>query len=488
MEHVETEVLIIGGGVLGAVAARELSRYKVNVILVEKEADFGWGSTKANMGVVCQGGDALEFRPEYHRSKLVWDSMPLMEPLCQELEVPFKRIGELALIRNNGELGKFKKQQSRAEKIGIAGHQFIDQATLRQLEPHVTRDVIGALYDPNIAVIDPVRLTIGLVENAVRNGVKVIREAEILEIFRKPNQFEVRADQGIITCRYVVNAAGTSADKIARMVKADDFVLYPIRGYVAILDKNLAGLIKHEVHARPEAPGQMNIVTPSIHGNLFFGSTMQIARREDRSTTKRIADLTLKNVQRIVPDISEKDIIHSFGGFLMVRNWEIGWHECVVRASGRIPRWINVCMGYPGVSAAPATGREIVELLRQEGLPLEENPRFSPYRKAAAVFCQLSEEQQREWIAKDSRYGHLLCRCETVTEGEIVEAINRGATTMDGTKFRTRAGMGRCQGGFCSPRVLKVLARELRLPEENITKKGRESHLSLYKIKQLLEN
>ncbi|PIV20356.1 MAG: FAD/NAD(P)-binding oxidoreductase [Deltaproteobacteria bacterium CG03_land_8_20_14_0_80_45_14] len=486
MGQMETEVLIIGGGVLGAVVARELSRYKVDVILVEKEADFGWGSTKTNMCIVCQGADTLEFRPEYHRSKLVWDSMPLTEPLCQEIDVPFKRVGELALIRNNEELSKFQKLKSRAEKIGIGSHKFLDQETLRQMEPHVTRQAIGALYDPNIAIVDPVRLTIALVENAGQNGVKVMRETEVLGISQKVNEFEVETNRGPIKCRFIVNAAGTSVDRIARLVNSDDFVLYPIRGYVGIFDKNLGGLIEHEIHMRPDAPGQMNIITPSVHGNLFFGTTMQPARRGDYSTTRRIAQIGLQNVRKIIPDLSEKDIINSFAGFLMFRNWEVGWHECVVQASLKVPRFISICIGYPGVSAAPATAREVTELLRREGLRLETNPGFSPFRKAPPVFNKLSEEEQMELVTKDPGYGHVVCRCETVTEGEIVEALRHGATTLDGIKFRTRAGMGRCQGGFCTPRVVKILARELGIPEEKITKKGRESRILLYKTKELL--
>ncbi len=486
MGQMETEVLIIGGGVLGAAVARELSKYKVDVVLVEKEADFGWGSTKTNMCIVCQGADTLEFRPEYHRSKLVWDSIPLMEPLCQELDVPFKRVGELALIRNNEELAKFQKLKSRAEKVGLNTHRFIDQDTLRQMEPHVTQEAIGALYDPNIAIVDPVRLAIALIENAGQNGVKVMRETEVLKISQGANQFGVETNRGSVNCCFIVNAAGTSVDKIARWVNSDDFVLYPIRGYVGILDKNLGDLIEHEIHMRPDAPGQMNILTPSVHGNLFFGTAMQPARRGEYSTTKKIAQIGLQNLQKIVPDLSEKDMINSFAGFLMFRNWEVGWHECVVQASRNVPRFINICIGYPGVSAAPATGREVTALLQREGLRPEPNPKFNPSRKAPSVFNKLSEEQQKNLITEDSRYGHMVCRCETVTEGEIVEAIRRGATTLDGIKFRTRAGMGRCQGGFCTPRVVKILSRELGVKEGKITKKGRESRLLLYRSKELI--
>lgn len=405
--------MIIGGGVLGATVARELSHYKTDVILVEKEIDFGWWSTKANMCMVCQGGDALEFQPEYLRRKLVWESIPLMEPLCQELEVPFEWVGELTLIRNKDEFFKFQKLKSRAEKIGLPPHQFIDQDTLRRMEPSVTREAIGAMLDPNIAIVDPVRLTLGLIENAVQNGVKVQRETEVLTILQKMESFEVETNQGGIQCRFIVNASGTSTARMAHLLKADDFVLYPIRGFVNILDKNLRGLIQHEVHTRPESLGQMNIITPSVHGNIFFGTTMELARQGDYSTKRKVMEIALRNVRHIIPEISEKDIIHSFSGFLMFRNWKLGWHECVVQASRKVPRLINVCMGYPGVNAAPPKGKNVVELLQQEKLKLKINPTINPFRKASPALSKLPEAQQREWIERDSRYGRVVCRCET---------------------------------------------------------------------------
>jgi glycerol-3-phosphate dehydrogenase len=487
MSKIETEVLIIGGGVLGTAVARELSRYKVDITLVEKELDFGWGSTKANMCIVCQGADTLEFRREYHRSKLVWESMPLMEPLCQELDVPFKKVGELAIFFDNEDRAKFQKMRSRAESMGMRTHQFIDRETLRHMEPNIARDAIGALYDPNIAITDPVRLTTALAENAKQNGAKLLTGTEVLDISRGTEEFEVKTSQGVIRSRFIVNAAGLFVDKVAAMVNADEFVVFPVRGYVGILDKKMGDLVNHEIHTRPEAPGEMNIITPTVYGNLIIGTPMKLARRNDFSTTREMTETTMRNVRRLVPDISERDIINSFAGFLMFRNWELGWHECVVSASKNVPRFVNVSIGYPGVSAAPATAREVINLLNQEGLEVEENPRFNPYGKGITHFSDLSEQEKEALIAKDRRYGHVVCRCETVTEGEVVEAISRGATTLDGVKFRTRAGMGRCHGGFCGPRIINILARELGIPEEQVTKKGGRSQLLLYKSKQLLE-
>jgi glycerol-3-phosphate dehydrogenase len=487
MSQLETEVLIIGGGALGTAVARELSRYKVDVTLIEKEADFGWGSTKANMCIVCQGGDTLEFRKEYHRSRLVWESVPLMEPLCQELDVPFKRVGELAVFFDNESKAKFQKMKTRAESMGITTHQFIDRDTLRRMEPNITKEALGALYDPTIAITDPVRLTIALAENAKQNGVNLMTGTEVLDVSPSADEFEVKTSQGSIRSRFIVNAAGMFVDKVAAMVNADDFVVFPVKGYVGILDKKVGDLVNHEIHARPEAPGESNIITPTVYGNLIIGTPMKLARRNDYSTTREMAETTLRSVRRLVPEISERDIINSFAGFLMFRNWEVGWHECVVSPSRSVPGFINLSIGYPGVSAAPATAREVVKLLSQEGLKLEDNPKFNPYRKAITDFSDLSDEEKRELIAEDARYGHVVCRCETVTEGEVVEAISRGATTLDGIKFRTRAGMGRCQGGFCTPRIISILARELSIPEEEVTKKGSNSRLLLYRSKQLLE-
>jgi len=483
----QTEVLIIGGGALGTAIARELSRYKVETALVEKEFDFGWGSTKANMCIVCQGADGLEFRKEYRRTRLVQESMSLMEPLCAELDVPFNRVGELAIFFNNEGRAKYEKMKARAEISGITAHKFIERDELRQMEPNIAKEAIGALYDPNIAVTDPVRLSIALAENAEQNGVKLITGAEVQDIVKVADGFDVKTSQGNIYCEFIINAAGTSVDRVAAMLNADDFVVYPIRGYVAILDRKVSDLVNHEVHARPEAPGESNIITPTVYGNLSIGTPMTLAKRGEHLTTREMTQITLNNVQRLVPDVSERDIINSFSGFLMFRNWEVGWHECVVSPSRNVPRFINVSIGYPGVSAAPATAREVMKLLRQEGLKLEEKPDFNPYRKAITDFSELSDQEKQELIAKDNRYGHVVCRCETVTEGEIIEAIKRGANTLDGVKFRTRAGMGRCQSGFCLPRVINILSRELSISPKEVTKKGGESQQLLFESKELVE-
>ncbi len=483
----DTEVMIIGAGVLGAATARELSKYAVDVTLVDKRVDFGWGVTKANAGIVCQGKDTLEFRPEYLRSKLLWKSMPMMEPLCRELEVPFVRVGGFELCRNLQQKEKLDKLAKRTASLGLGEDAFLWRDELIEHEPNIADDILGGVYDPEIAVTSPVQLTIALAENARDNGVHIHLGTEVIAISADGREFAVKTSSGDIRARYIINAAGEQVDTIAALVNADDFVLFPVKGYVGVLDKKLEGLVTHLIAAFPERPGELNVVAPTVEGNLLFGIQLQINRRGDYSTTAHMQNKAIANARKLVKGIDEKDIITSFCGYLMMRNFEIGWHECVVGASKLVPRFINMTIGYPGISAAPAAALEAVEALKEQGLKLEPNRHFNPNRREIPDFSSLSEGEKDALIRGDSRFGHVVCRCETVTEGEIVEAIRRGATTLDGVKHRTRAGMGRCQGGFCGPRVTRILARELGIPETRVTKKGPGSPQLLLRTKELLE-
>lgn len=487
MSALKTEVLVIGAGVLGAATARELSRYKVDVTVVEKNADVGWGITKANVGVVCQGRDTLEFRPEYHRTRLLWRALPLMEPLCRELDVPFKQVGGWLLIRDQVKKEKLDKLAARTESLGLGSDKYYTYNELKEREPFVSPEIKGGLHDPEIAVVHPVYLTQALMENAVANGVRLMLETEVEGIQAGHDGFTVRTDQGEIWARYVVNAAGEWVDRIAAMVNADDFVLFPIKGLVGVLDRNCSELAQGLLAIIPEEPGDMNVVVPTVEGNLLFGIQLQINRRHDRSTTAHMTRLALQNARKLIPDIAEKDVINTFCGFLMLRNFEIGWHECVVAMSARVPRFINMTIGYPGVSAAPGAALEVVEALQADGLALRPDPKFDPRRVGIPDFSLLSEKERGALVRKDPRYGHVVCRCETVTEGEIVEAVRRGATSLDGVKFRVRPGTGRCQGGFCGPRVTRIIARELGIPETEVTKAGRGSVQVPLRTKQLLE-
>jgi len=491
----ETEVLIIGGGVNGASIARELSKYKVDVILVEKKVDVGQSITKHSFSNVKQGSFAQAFRPGDLRTKLLWDSLPLMGPLCEELDVPTKNQGELRVYSNAAELASAQENKRLADENATKyggpdfGLQWIDTETLRSWEPNISKKFVGALYDPNLTATDPVRYTMALVSNAKKNGVNVVLETEVEAISRREEGrglqvFDVETTRGSIKCQFIVNAAGEYVHEVARMAGADDFASFPLIIYTGVLDKKLGGLVNHQImhHAT-------SYVNPNIHDNLFIGEPLTPWKKyHDHATSKTLADLGLKQAQDILPDISPTDRINYHAGIAMFRDLETGWEEYVCAISRWVPKFINIQTSVPGVSASPGTAKYTVKLLAREGLKLEENPNFDPYEKAIPDFSELSDEEKKQLIAQDPRYGHVVCRCETVTEGEIVEAIKRGARTLDGVKFRCRPGMGRCHGGFCSPRVMAILSRELNIPEEQITKKGPVSRHLLFKSKELLRS
>ncbi len=482
------DVLIVGGGVVGAAILRELSRYKLDVLLLEREEDFGWGSTKSNYGLVCQGGDVLEFRKGYKRTALARESIKLMEPLCKELDVPFKRIGKVSLIRNTVELERFIRLKKRAEKEGppIEPPRLLSKSELYEIEPNVAKGMIGGLLDPMMSIVDPIRLTIALIENAKDNGAEAKTGVEVEGFSLKGSYIEAETSEGKVKARFVINAAGMDADRLARKINADDFVLFPVKGVVGVLDKSMGSLISHEIHALPTAPGEGNMIAPTIHGNILIGLVMRLDKRGDFSVPADMAKKTLENAKKLFPDISQSDIINMFAGFLIFRNYEVGWHECVVRPSRAVPNFIHAVIGFPGVSVAPGCAKEIVRILKSLDLPLEEKENFNLKRKDIPHIQNMDEEKIKELIKKDSRFSHIVCRCEHVSEGEIVEAIKRGAKTLDGIKYRTRAGMGRCQGGFCTPRVVRILARELGIDETAVTRKGKGSELLVARTKELI--
>ena len=308
----ETEVLIIGGGIAGAAIARELSKYKADVTLAEKGLDFGQGITKSSSTIVNQGCNVVKFRPEYHNSRLVWAGLPLMEPLCRELQVPYKKIGSLTLFKNQADMRRPMKALRRFEEWSgkylppqVEPLQFIDRDTLRSWEPNVNKEFVGALYDPNIAITDPVRLTIALANNARENGINIMLETEVLKISKQPDVFTVETNKGTIKCRYIINAAGEYIVKIAQKVNADDFVLYPVKSYMAVLDKKVGNLINHMV-----TMDEHGTVNPTVYGNLFLGispGSQRLGKIHDHSTDRKLAAEAIRHA-RVVPAISERTL------------------------------------------------------------------------------------------------------------------------------------------------------------------------------------
>lgn len=466
-----TDVLIIGGGIAGLSIARELSRYELEVTLIEKEADVGWGQTKASYAIChpgarwAQGTLAQRMMAESHR---VWNQ------LVEELDLELSRIGELVLAFDESDLHYLRALKQQGEKNGIKGLEIIDRAETLRLEPHVNPSVLGALHMPTAGVFNPFELVFAYFENARANGVTMLIGSEVRGIRPENGGFLVETRVEKIQAGYIVNAAGLYAEKIAQMTGSNDFTLsYETKSTCLILDRCLGDMVQHIVTgvADPKAFSRFKVVMPTFHRNLLVYTPIPEPSRgiEDRAMERRALDLTLQNARQLTPGIDfETHMIASFSG-LTARNSR---GDFIIEASQKHPAFVNVALPPPGITCSPAIGKQAVEILRKSGLRLAEKSHFNPYRKKMKRIRDSSLTEKAELVRQDSRYGHIVCRCERVSEAEIVDAIGRGATTLDGIKFRTRAGMGRCQSNFCGPEVAAILARERRQPYETVTKKG----------------
>jgi glycerol-3-phosphate dehydrogenase len=473
----QADVAIIGAGLMGAAVARELSRFQLRVVLLEKQADVCFGSSKATSAIVHS---SFHEKTGTLKAKLGVEGNAMFTQLCTELEVPFKRPGSLLIAVNDEDLKilKFKKEQGEANEV--PGLKIIDRQKLEQMEPNISPEAIAALYAPTGAIVSPYELVIAMMENARENGAIIMLDAPVNQIERSGAEWVIDTPKDSIRTKYIVNTAGLFADEIAALAGDDSFRITAFRGEEYLLDRNVGGLVNHII----ETVSLGVIVVPMAHDNLMIGTTRVETGKDDFNTTGPALEVILRNIQKILPGILRKDIITSFAGLRAINNVT---DDFIISASRKAESLINVSIGSPGVFATPAIAKRVLEILKDLGLPFQERKEFNPYRKAIVDFKNLSREEQERLIKEDPRYGHVICRCETITEGQIVEAIKRGAKTLDGVKYRTRAGMGRCQGGFCSPRVLKILSRELGIPMTELTKKGEGSVILPYKAKELLK-
>jgi len=472
------DVIIIGAGVVGACIARFLSRYKLNIALVEKEAEVGFGTSKANSGVIHAG---FHDRPGTLKANLCVTGNSMFDKLCEELNVPFKRCGALVVALENKELKILEKLKAQGEKNKVPGLKIIRDDDLFQIEPNLTRRVKAALYSPTVGVVSPYELTMALAENARQNGVRILLDTEVKDVTFQDNGAKVvKTQKGVLFTKYLVNAAGLFADEIARMTGDNGFTIVPRKGEEYILDKKREELVKHVIFPIPQRQTKGVLIIPTVDGNIMIGPTSQVIDDKfDLNTTGKGLQMILEKVRKIVPAINDRDIIASFAG--LRASSEGG--DFIIQPSAKIRGFINIAgIDSPGLTAAPAIAMMVAEILKGEGLKLVQKDSYQPsYRWIK--FRELSPEQKEELIKKDKRYGNVVCRCENVTEGEIVDAIKRGARTLDGIKFRTRAGMGRCQGGFCTPKIMRIMMNELNIPLEKITKRGRGSNILWGKTK-----
>ncbi|MCD6467584.1 MAG: NAD(P)/FAD-dependent oxidoreductase [Methanomicrobia archaeon] len=489
---------MIGGGVIGCFIARELSRYNLEIVLLEKESDVACGATKANSGQIHTG---VGEESGTLKKKLCAEAWPMYDKITEELDVPFKRNGLLVVITKDtlpkipSFIGNFISKyiipyivMRKGKDVGDKPR-IIKRDELLRMEPNITDRALVAVFMPGYGIICPYKLTIALAENAIQNGTKVLLETEVRDILVEDKKVRgVMTNRGTIETQFVINAAGIFADEIAEMAGAKEFTIHPRKGSILLFDKEEEGYVNHQVSELrfPQDPyTKGGGVLMTVDGNINWGPTaIEVPDKEDKSVTREEIEGIFEKYGFIFPNFPKNSVITYFAGLRAATYKE----DFFIKASKNIRGFVNVAgIQSPGLTAAPAIAEMVLKILKDAGLKMEEKENFNPMRKASPVFDKLSVEEKKKLIEKNPLYGNVICRCEHVTEGEIIDAIHSPlpALTIDAIKRRTRAGMGRCQGGFCGPRVAAILARELGIPLEKITK-DRNSNMFVGRTKSLL--
>lgn len=467
------DVIIIGAGVSGAATARELSRYKVNACVIEKEEDVCCGTSKANSAIVHAGYDAATGSL---MAKLNVRGNQMMEQLAKDLDFPFKKNGSLVVCLHEEDMPNLQALYDRGVANGVKDLRILNREELRAMEPNISDDAYAALYAPTAGIVCPFNLNIAMAENACVNGVEFKFDTEVTGLHPIEGGWAIETNQGTFETKYVVNAAGVYADRLHNMVSAKKIHITPRRGDYCLLDKTAGNLVSKTIFALPGKFGKGILVAPTVHGNLILGPTaIDIEDKEGTNTTRDGLDQVIAKCGMNVKNIPMRSVITSFAG---LRAHEDD-HEFLIGELEDAPGFID-CAGIesPGLTSSPAIGEMVAEILREK-LNLEKNENFVATRKGVLDPDALSKEERIELIRKNPAYGNIICRCEMITEGEILDAIHRplGAKSLDGVKRRTRAGMGRCQAGFCSPRTMEILARERHVSMFDITKSGGDSKI-----------
>ena len=460
------DVAIIGGGVTGCAIARELSRYRIRIVVIEKHEEVGFGTTKTNSGIIHAGHHSS---PDTLKGKLVVRGNRLFDRLCKDLNFGFRRIGELVVAQDETERSELLRLKTRGDEKGVPGLEIWDRQRLRNEEPNLSPTLVAALHAPSAGVINPYELTMALSENAVANGVDLKVNCELKQIWPKKRCLVLHTENETIETRFVINCAGVFADRVAQMVGLTDISIRPRKGEEYLLDKRLKGLVRRLIFPVPKKNTKGILIIPTFDGTIMVGPTAEdTPDRYDVSTTYAGADQVFAFVGKICPSITEHDTITEFAGLRAVSD-----NDDFIIGPTRIKGFINVAgIQSPGLTSAPAIAHDVRDILADEGLLLEKKQNFKPHVPGPPRLASLSAEGQHRLIEKDHRFGKVVCRCELVTEAEIHSAIDHGARTLDGIKFRSRAGMGRCQGSFCTPRCMDILAKRLNRPFEEITKRG----------------
>jgi len=480
------DVAIIGCGVSGVNIARRLSSFNVKIAVLEKAADVSFGTSKANSGIIHGG---FHHNKKYLKARLEIQGSFMFDQLRKELDFPFKRCGIIVAALHEDEMTVVKHLYLQGLENGIENLELCSRERLLDLEPRLTKDVTGGLYAPSGGIIEPYRFVFALAESAMKNGAHFFTNFEVIKGLRVPGDsitgdralkkedeiWEIQSKDGrTIKSRYVVNAAGLFADEISSAFGAEKYKISPRKGEYYLLDKATIAHPEKVVFPVPTPISKGMLVIPTVEGTVLVGPTAEVMEdKTDFSTSREKLEQILESGKAIIPSLSQNDVIASFAGLRPCLD-----EDFYIEASKIVPDFIQVAgIQSPGLTASPAIGEYVKDLLLDMGLPLSENPNWDPYVKDRPRSREMTPEKLDSLISDNPAWGNIVCRCENVSEAEIVESIKLGHYTLDGIKYFTRAQMGRCQGGFCTYKIIKIIMRETGLSWNEISKHGANSHL-----------
>ncbi len=469
------DVTVVGCGVVGASVAYELSKYQMSVAILEKENDIACGTTRANSAIVHAGYDP---KPGTRMARLNVAGSKMMEDLCSQLGVAYKRIGSFVIAFSAEDMDLLHELLRRGNANGVEGLRILTKDEALEMDPKLNPDIFGALYAPTAAVVDPWGLAIALTQSSVQNGVDLFLNAQVTDIKKMGDHYQVKTIGKTVETKYIVNAAGTHSDQVNNLVAKPFFEIQPVRGEYYLMDKSQGELVQHTIFQTPNKDGKGVLVSPTVHGNLIVGPTADSTKDpDDTSVTEKGLEKVAKTSVRSVAQINFRESIRNFAGVRATTKYE---DDFIIEESKDAPQFINVAaIKSPGLSAAPAIGIEVREILQGIGLKCDKkNTPLTKFHKRI-LFKNMTDAERAEALQRDPHYGRVVCRCETITEGDILQVLHDPIppVSIDGVKRRCNTGMGRCQGGFCGPRVHEILSRELGIPMEEILQDRTGSYL-----------
>ncbi len=464
------DVAIIGSGIVGAACAYRLSRFNLKTVVIEKNNDVCCGTTKANSAIIHAGYDP---KPNTLMARLNVEGSKMTQEICEKLAIPYKQIGSLVAAFSEEEAKTIEELYQRGVKNGVQDIKVIGKDELKKLEPNISDEAVCALYAPTAAIVNPWEYGLAMAETAVRNGTEIMLEAEVTGIDKKENSWNIHTAKGDIEAAYVINAAGVNSDDIHNMVAEETFRILPSAGEYYLLDKSEGTRVSHIVFQCPNKEGKGTLVAPTVHGNLIVGPNSVSGDKEDISTKTASLDFIRETASKSVPSIAFRENIRNFTGIRA--NSTI--NDFIIEFAAE--HFLDLAgIKSPGLSAAPAIAKMAEEMLIENGLEAVEKENFID-KRTHIVFKHLSAPVKNQVIYQNPAYGRVICRCETITEGEIIAALNSPIppVSLDGIKRRAGSGMGRCQGGFCGPKILEIMAKFKNTDYENILQDNTGSYI-----------